>query len=280
MLAHPWAAAAGSSRSPCARAWRAGEERLPTAAFALASALVLLGAQAALGFSTRSVRFFGTGGDPAVDRIKVRVDPPTPADVGAGDFTVELWLRGSLTENETPQSGYRDPAVAEMAAGDWIYGNIFIDRDIFGSPSPDWGMSIHRNAPGGNRGVLRFGTGEEHTLQGQRQVLDDAWHHVAFVRDRASGVKRIYVDGVLDVQSAAGASTGNLSYPDGRPTSNPDSDPFLVFAGEKHGYPGTSAFPSSPGAGPTSPRRGRRRWRRTRPAWCSTSGWRKGADPS
>jgi concanavalin A-like lectin/glucanase superfamily protein len=78
-------------------------------------------------------------------------------------------------------------------------------------------------------------------------VLDGSWHHVAFVRERASGRKRIYVDGVLDVVSSAGVSTGNLSYPNGRPTSYPDSDPFLVFAAEKHGYPGTSSFPSFAG---------------------------------
>src|SRR5207244_6283974 len=81
------------------------------------------------------------------------------------------------------------------------------------------------------------------TLQGLVHVLDGSWHHVAFVRERASGRKRIYVDGVLDVESSAGVSTGDLSYPNGRPTSYPDSDPFLVFGAEKSGL-GTSLYPS------------------------------------
>src|SRR5439155_111095 len=137
----------------------------------------------------------------------------------------------------------------EAAATDWIYGNIIVDRDIFG-PGPDWGMSIHRDGPLADRGVLRFGTENKppdltpHTLQGLRPVLDGAWHHVAFVRERVSGIKSIYVDGVLDVASAAGVSTGDLSYPDGRATAFPESDPFLVFGSEKHGFEGTSIYPS------------------------------------
>src|SRR5437016_4907828 len=199
--------------------------------------------------STASVRFHGTGGGMAVDRIKVPVDPPAPADVGAGDFTVEFWMKGTLADNVTPSAGYRANGVTEVAAIDWIYGNIIVDRDIFGA-GPDWGMSIHRDGPLADRGVLRFGTENRppdltpHTLQGRRQVLDGVWHHVAFVRERGSGIKRIYVDGGLDVASAAGVSTGDLSYPDGRDTTLPDSDPFLVFGAEKHGFEGTSIYPS------------------------------------
>src|SRR5439155_750496 len=120
---------------------------------------------------------------------------------------------------------------------------------LFG-PGPDWGMSIHRDGPLRDRGVLRFGTenappdSTQDTLQGLVHVLDGNWHHVAFVRERASGRKRIYVDGVLDVESSAGVSTGDLSYPNGRPTSYPDSDPFLVFGAEKSGSLGTSIYPS------------------------------------
>jgi hypothetical protein len=214
--------------------------------------LVLLCAGHADAFSTASVRFFGTGGGTAVDRIKVPVDPPAPADVGAGDFTIEFWMKGTLAGNVTPSDGYRASGDTEESNVDWIFGNIIVDRDIFG-PGPDWGMSIHRDGSLRDRGVLRFGTengppdSTQDTLQGRVHVLDGSWHHVAFVRERASGRKRIYVDGVLDVVSAASVSTGNLSYPDGRPTSYPDSDPFLVFGAEKHGYPGTSSFPSFAG---------------------------------
>jgi len=201
-------------------------------------------------FSTASVRFHGTGGDPAVDRIKIRVEPSAPADVGAGDFTIELWMRGTLADNATPTAGYRPGNPAETASVDWIYGDIIVDRDIFG-PGPDFGMSIHRDAMG--RGVLRFGTEDgpptfaQHTLQGHIPILDGAWHHVAFVRERASGVKRIHVDGVLDVASSADVSTGDLSYPDGRATQYPESDPFLVIGAEKHGLTAADGYPSFAG---------------------------------
>src|SRR5205814_10674821 len=138
--------------------------------------------------STASVRFRGTGGGTAIDRIKVAVDPPAPADVGAGDFTVEFWMKGTLADNVTPSAAYRADGQTEAAVTDWIYGNIIVDRDIFG-PGPDWGMSIHRDGPLADRGVLRFGTqnGPPHftpdTLQGLRPVLDGVWHHVAFVRE-------------------------------------------------------------------------------------------------
>src|SRR5439155_24433687 len=152
-------------------------------------------------------------------------------------------------DNVTPSAAYRADGQTEAAVTDWIYANIIVDRNIFG-PGPDWGMSIHRDGPLADRGVLRFGTENRppdltpHTLQGLRPVLDGVWHHVAFVRERGSGIKRIYVDGVLDVASAAGVSTGDLSYLDGRATAFPDSDPFLVFGSEKHGFAGTDIYPS------------------------------------
>src|SRR5437773_2138401 len=158
-------------------------------------------------------------------------------------------MKGTLADNVTPSGPYRASGDTEESNVDWIYGNIIVDRDIFG-PGPDWGMSIHRDGPLRDRGVLRFGTenappdSTQHTLQGLVHVLDGNWHHVAFVRERASGRKRIYVDGVLDVESSAGVSTGDLSYPNGRFTFYPDSDPFLVFGAEKSGFPGTSIYPS------------------------------------
>jgi hypothetical protein len=219
-------------------------------ALALLMTCCVADARGAWGYSSYSVRLFGTGGGTQRDRIKVRIDPATPADVGASDFTVELWMRGTLGGNVRPTAGYRPDGQAESANVDWIYGNILVDRDLYGG-GPDWGVSVHRDGPADDRGVLRFGTeggnGAAHTLQGRIHVLDGAWHHVALVRERETGVKRIYVDGELDVASAAGASTADLSYPDGRNSAYPDSDPFLVFGAEKHGDEGTSAYPSFAG---------------------------------
>ena len=224
-------------------------ERRPLPSAAVLAIFLALPA-AVEAFSTASVRFFGTGGGTAVDRIKIRVDPPVPADVGSGDFTMEIWLRGRREDNDTPTDGYRDPGQRERAAIDWIYGNIFVDRDTFG-PGPDWGMSIHRDGSPAGAAVLRFGTesgdGTQHTLQGTADVLNDEWHHVAFVRERESGVKRIFVDGELDVASAADAAPGDLSYPNDRATGYPDSDPFLVLGAEKHGFTADAGAPSFDG---------------------------------
>jgi hypothetical protein len=55
----------------------------------------------------------------------------------------------------------------------------------------------------------------------------------------------IFVDGALDA-SANSAVTGDISYRDGRSTSYPQSDPFLVLGAEKHdagaSYPSFSGW--------------------------------------
>ena len=76
-----------------------------------------------------SLRFFGNGeGD--IDRVKIRIDDPSnnfpgpPADVGAGDFTIEFWLRSEPNANTAG-------AVSCGANYNWIYGNIVFDRDRY-----------------------------------------------------------------------------------------------------------------------------------------------------
>ena len=71
----------------------------------LAAASVALGATSA---AAQSIRFFGTGsGD--IDRVKIPIDDPStnvpgpPADVGAGDFTIEFWLQSPSNANSAGQ---------------------------------------------------------------------------------------------------------------------------------------------------------------------------------
>lgn len=190
-----------------------------------------------------SVRFFGQGGLRG-DRIRWRLDDPArsddpgPAlDVGAGDFTIEFWIRGRLADN--PNS-----AVNCGANNNWITGNIVVDRDRH-DQSPAWGMSL---------GIGRFAFGMlvdnvGLTICATTTVLDDDWHHVAFQRSASNGLMQIWVDGSLDASGTG--PTGDASYPDdGVPRSVcPDttnggscdySDPFLVLGAEKHGYGGIS----------------------------------------
>jgi glucose/arabinose dehydrogenase len=212
------------------------------ALFVSFAALVGLAGPAVAG---TSLRFHGNGtGD--IDRVKIRVDDPSnsnpgpPADVGATDFTIELWVRGRASENPAP-------AVSCGANVAWINGHVLLDRDRY-NQDRKFGLSI----AGGRLvfGVSGAGTGDR-TICGTSGVLDDRWHHVAVQRRRSDGRLWLYVDGVKEAE--ADGPDGDVSYPDagvpgpfcgGSPCTN--SDPFLVIGAEKHdagpAYPSFSGW--------------------------------------
>lgn len=194
------------------------------------------------GVTNRALRFFGNGVDD-IDRVKIRIDDPAnadpgpPVDVGATDFTLELWLRAEPGDN---------PAAA-VSCGDnnnWIYGNIVIDRDRF-NQGRAYGLSIAgRTLVWGIDGVSA-----SFTICGVTVIDDGAWHHVAVQRRLSDGRMDLYVDGQLDAQGFGPG--GDVSYPDdgvpgdfcGGPCVN--SDPFIVIGAEKHDA--GPAFPSYAG---------------------------------
>ncbi len=189
-----------------------------------------------------ALRFFGNGVDD-IDRVKIRIDDPAlpddpgpPVDVGATDFTIELWLRALPDENMAQGNS--------CSGNSWIEGNIVVDRDRFNQQRA-YGLSISDRR-------LVFGidaTGGSVTICGAAIVDDGLWHHIAIQRSLA-GAMSLYVDGVLD---AVGSDPGgDISYPDdgipgpfcnGSPCIN--SDPFIVLAAEKHDA--GPAFPSFAG---------------------------------
>jgi hypothetical protein len=178
-----------------------------------------------------ALRFYGNGyGD--LDRVKIPIDPHVPADVGAGDFTIEWWMKAYQAENQSTS--------CQEGADNWIRGNILFDRDVFGAGDcGDYGISLYG-------GVIAFGVDQQgtgNTICGTMNVADGAWHHVAVTRDQTVGTMRIFVDGVLDADGAGPA--GDVSYRDGRLTSYPNSDPYLVIGAEKHDA--GSEFPSFSG---------------------------------
>lgn len=164
------------------------------------------------------LRFYGNGwGD--IDRVKVPIDPPRPADFD-GAFTLEWWMRADPTENH-------GAACTTGSHEDWTYGNILFDRGVFGPGDlGDYGVSLaaDRIALGVNNGSAST------TVCGQAVVADNRWHHVAVVRD-ASGQLSIFVDGRLDI--GAPGPSGPIGYRDGRTTSYPNRDPYLVIGAEK-----------------------------------------------
>jgi hypothetical protein len=183
--------------------------------------------------AAQSIRFFGTGaGD--IDRVKIRIDDPAtnvpgpPADVGAGDFTVEFWLRAPSGSNPAG-------AITCGANNDWINGNIVFDRDRY-NQGRAYGISL-------GAGRVAFGidtaSGTERTICGSRDLRDNAWHHVAAQRDYSSGQMTVYVDGQPDA-SGTMPTNEDVSYPDNGVPGNfcggpcTFSDPFIVLGAEKH----------------------------------------------
>lgn len=68
--------------------------------------------------------------------------------------------------------------------------------------SAAWRLSVGSERLGGFVGAVGFDTtdsaGMSHDLQGHFRVNDGQWHHVAGTYDSATGIKRVFVDGVLD----------------------------------------------------------------------------------
>lgn len=177
-----------------------------------------------------ALRFHGAGVDD-IDRVKIPIDDPAtsepgpPVDVGATDFTIELWIRAPAAEN-------RADAIFCGPHYTWIAGNIVIDRDRLVQPRT-YGISIAG-------GVITFGVQNaaqaSYTVCGGTRIDDGAWHHVAVTRAIASGELAIWVDGALD--GSATGPTGDISYPnDGVPRCGVacgSPDPYVVIGAEKH----------------------------------------------
>jgi hypothetical protein len=192
-----------------------------------------------------SLRFFGHGGSAGEnfvfpDRVKILVSPPSVANIGAGDFTIEFFLRSPTDANFN--------AAQPCGFGiDWVNGNILIDRDRYGQ-GRKFGIALLD-------GRVAFGASDSslsYTLCGATDLRDDAWHHVAVERRASDGRLRIWLDGLPDAEGPVnGGPTGDMSYPaaalpgdycspDGGAGSSSceNSDPYLVFGAEKHGFGG------------------------------------------
>lgn len=169
-----------------------------------------------------SLRFLGNA-DNRDGRVEIRIDaPPTPADIGATDFTIDFWMKASPGNNQNVADG-----VCDRAGYDWINGNIILDRDRrSASPTQDFGVSLVS-------GRIAFGVeptpGDQYTICSDIDLRDDTWHHIALQRS-LNGQLSVYVDGALKKQHVLGPA-GDLSYPDGTGDSR---EPFLVIGAEKY----------------------------------------------
>lgn len=164
-----------------------------------------------------SLRVFGTGKN-GIDRAEIQIDPHVPADIGAGSFTIELWIR-------------RDPLATLVAGpcsatGDgWVAGNVILDRDVRGTAmNGEFGLSLVG-------GKLAFGFtrgGQSVGICGAATVAS-GWNHVAITRDGTSGAIVLYLEGAVD--GMATGPTGDASYANG--AQGDAKDPYLVIGAEK-----------------------------------------------
>ena len=169
-----------------------------------------------------SIAVAGCGGDdseePAGDAHSVRFrhgdgDPPSgdygvlipvaghAANVGAGDFTIEMWLKAetdSLLAWDGCRGGLREGT-------SWLEGHVVFDRSQAGTPS-FIGLALFGDA-------IAFGVGDQDFLEGSvcepAYFNNSEWHHVAAVREGTA--IRVFVDGV-STRELADFEAGDLSY--------------------------------------------------------------------
>jgi hypothetical protein len=168
----------------------------------------------------------GSSNNPDIDRVVIPLgNPGKPVNV-AIDFTIEFWMKAKSGDNNANGCN----------PNEWYFGNVIIDRDVFGDGDyGDYGIVLcnRRIVVGVQRSNLGHGG-----VVGNTIVDDGVWHHIAVTRQASSGGVWLYIDGILDASSSSSLSTGDISYRVGRSTMYPD-DPTLVFGAEKHDYQGS-----------------------------------------
>jgi hypothetical protein len=103
------------------------------------------------------------------------------------DFTITLWLK-------TSQAGPNQTG--------WVTGPRILDADVPGL-ALDFGLSLSLDK-------LAFGVGDpadlmrdQTSMKSVRGVVDGEWHHIAITRSGDTGMRQIFIDGVLDSQLVA-----------------------------------------------------------------------------
>jgi hypothetical protein len=94
-----------------------------------------------------------------------------------------------------PNNAIFDFGTGSLTVEAWIYTGTKVDyQSIIGSfDSGSNAWYLHTNSSG----TITYGINASNPYSGSRQVCDNAWHHIAMVRNGSSDL-RLYVDGVLD----------------------------------------------------------------------------------
>ena len=182
-------------------------------------------AGAVAGAGDAALRFYGNATG-QIDRVRIPLEDGAstqyPPNVGAGDFTVEAWLRCAYADNAST-------ATDEDAR----YSNIVYDRDSWAEQRGHvWGVT----RDGSGNLIACFGQagsgGGWATIFSTSDIGDSEWHHVAVTRTVSTGVVRIWIDGVQE--ASATYDTTNWSFPAGHTVGSGQDNEYAVIGTEKH----------------------------------------------
>jgi hypothetical protein len=113
----------------------------------------------------------------------------TVSNTLGADFSLSVWIKGTQVFQQTDQT---------------FNGTGIIWSDVGGNAN-DFILGGTRNLAGTNR--LSFFTGNpDSSLNGTRNISDGKWTHLAVVRKKATGERRVFVNGSLDAANTAGTN--------------------------------------------------------------------------
>lgn len=136
---------------------------------------------------------FHDGDDNSAGFVGWSPTPPALLDALAASFSISCWIK-------TTQSKAWDDAPAEYGAG-------IVSADVGGVANDVIPLALTGSKIGFNTG----GDSEDVTMNSSAEVNDGNYHHIVVTRNRQTGQKIIYIDGVLD--SFGGGSTNLLNDP-------------------------------------------------------------------
>ncbi|MEM8826772.1 MAG: LamG-like jellyroll fold domain-containing protein [Pseudomonadota bacterium] len=161
-----------------------------------------------------SIQFSGTV-DQDYDRFTIPLTGGSPANIGAADFTIELWINADASNT------------ASGAA--FFNGNIFFDMDRL-SGNDSLVLSLHAGVPQ----IYVQANGSDGLANASSDVRGN-WSWLVFQRSASTGAVEVWVDGTREVNTTLPA--GDLSYAGGGNAK----DQVIEIGGEKHNQ-GTPAY--------------------------------------
>ena len=177
---------------------------------------------AGIPFGEYALRFYGNGAN-QIDRVRIALEDGVstqyPPNVGAGSFTVEMWVRCAYADNASEVTDVR-------------YSNPLYDRDSWGEQRGHViGVTRRSGVLVACFGQAGAGLGWA-TIRGTADIGDGNWHHVAVTRNAGTGAVVIWVDGVQDASGTY--DTSDWSYPAGHVVVDGQDNEYAVLGTEKH----------------------------------------------